>query len=435
MSMRAAAPAEAPPSAPTKLDRLCGRLIATLGWKCLGIPNGATLVPFGTTATDLPLIAIPELEPLLPHFDRILVQHDRVSTVAICIRDRTRPGSTPIDIPRDRLHAVGRALERYCNTVYGVRMAAGIEVWEVGATGGSVDHLADYRPAGRRRGEIHLAAWSIGLEDEEVWTSLPLGGALTLRDHLEQQLFALSADEPVALPAPTATVATPGSAPLATWAVLATIGAIFAWQLSRNGGFAFSLQSLYELGGLHIPSVRAGDWTRMLTAIFLHGHALHLALNAMPLLVTGATLESLLGRAHFLAIFLLSGLAGTTASFLFLDPRLISVGASGAIFGLLACALVVIRRLPPGTFGAQARFQLYLWSAPAFLSMLTNGGNPGIDVAAHAGGALAGALLGLGIVRGRRQTSLPPPFPRAARAIAVVGGAAVAFAFARIAVG
>ena len=429
----AAAPATALPEG--KLDRLCRRLVATLGWRCLATPGATGTEPFGTTATDLPLITVPELEPLLPHFDRILVQHDRVSMVAICIRDRTRPGIGPIDIPRDQLLAVGRALKRYCNRIYGIRMAAGIELCEVGTAGCEVEHLQDYRPAGRRRGEIHLAAWSIGLEDEEVWTSLPLGGALTLRDHLQQQLFALSADEAVALPAPTITTPARGSRPLATWSILAAIVAIFAWQLVQNGGIGLTLQSLYEMGGLHIPSIRAGDWPRMLTAFFLHAHALHLALNAAPLLVAGATLESLLGRSRFLAVFFLSGIAGTTASFLFLDPRLISVGASGAVFGLLACALIVIRRLPPGAVRTQANFLIYSWSTPAFLSMLTNGGNPGIDIAAHAGGALAGTLLGLAIVRSWPQASLAPPFARTTRAIAVVGVAAVAFAFLRVAAG
>lgn len=419
-------------AAPARLDLLCRRLAATLGWKNLGIANGGAIEPFGTTSHDLPLLEVPELTPLLPHFDRILVQCDRVSMVAICIRDRTRPCSRPVDLPNDLLLSVGRSLKRYCNKVYGVRMAAGIEVWEVGSAACEVTHLQNYRPSGHRRGEVHLAAWSLGFDDEEVWTSLPLGGALTLRDHLQQQLFGLAADEPVALPTATASTPAKGRTPIATWGVVAFIAAIFAWQVAHAGGFGFPRQSLYEMGALHIPSVQAGDWLRLLTALFLHGHAVHLVLNLAPLLLAGATLESLLGRGHFLAIFFVSGLAGTTSSFLFNDPRLLSVGASGAVFGLLACALLTVRHLPPGAVRAQMSFQLYWWATPAFLSMLTSGVNDGIDLAAHVGGAFAGALLGAVLARNWQQASLPPPFAKTARVVAVFGSLAVVAAFARV---
>lgn len=417
---------------PSKIDRLCRQLVAGLGWKVLALPDAEGPIAFGVGEDETwPLLVVPELLPLTPHFDRILVQYDRVSLVAFCIRDRTRQGSKPVDVPRDLLVKVGHALRRYCNKVYGVHMAAGVEVWEIGEAGCEVDHLHELRPSGRGRGQIHLAAWSLGLEDEQVWTSLPLGGALTLRDHLQRQLFALSADEAPETPAAPHAILEEGSAPWATWGLAAFIALIFSAQIAR-GGLGFSIQTLYELGALHGPSVLAGDWPRMLTAIFLHGNVLHLALNLAPLVVAGATLESMLGRAHFVALFLICGLAGTTASLIWNDPRLISVGASGGVIGLLVCALVVGKRLPPGAVRAQISLQLTLWSAPALLSMLLPGGGAGVDIAAHVGGATAGGLLGYALLRTWPRQNVSPPFPRAARLAAGVGMLGILAAFARV---
>ena len=78
-----------------------------------------------------------------------------------------------------------------------------------------------------------------------------------------------------------------------------------------------------------------GEWWRLITAAFLHGSLLHIALNMVVLWVIGAPVEEALGRGCFLALYLISGLAGSAGALLF-DPNAITVGASGAIFGYSA---------------------------------------------------------------------------------------------------
>lgn len=406
-------------SAP-KVDRLCTRLVAE-GWRVLE----------GPAPTAHPTISVPELEALAGRFDHVLVRWDRVSMLAVCICDRTAPGSGPAAVQREELVAAARSLERYCNRVHGVRMAAGVEVWEIGHVLGDVEHLHELRPAGRRRGEVHLGAWSLGLEDEQVWTSLPLGGALDRRDQMERLLFALSADDPPDVAAAPPLVPELGSWPWITWALVAALLALFGGQVATVG-IAPSVQALYELGGLHGGSVLAGDWHRLVTAMFLHANALHLALNAGPLVVAAATLEGLLGRAHAFALFLLCGVGGTIASIAWNHPRTISVGASGAVIGLLVCGLFVARRLPAGSIRGQVHLQLWWWSVPSLFSTLFAIGLGGVDYAAHIGGACVGAVAGFALLRAGKPNEPAPPLARTARAAAIAGALIVPICFARV---
>ena len=88
-----------------------------------------------------------------------------------------------------------------------------------------------------------------------------------------------------------------------------------------------------------------GDYYRLLTAVFLHGSLLHLAFNMYVLVVLGPTMERILGHARFLLLFVVAGLGGSAVSYAFSDPTTWSVGASGAIFGLMGALLVAGQRL------------------------------------------------------------------------------------------
>src|SRR5581483_1805326 len=77
-----------------------------------------------------------------------------------------------------------------------------------------------------------------------------------------------------------------------------------------------------------------GQYWRFITPIFLHANALHVGMNMLNLLVLGVFLERILGHLRFLLIYLVTGIISVIASFYF-APREISVGASGAIFGLV----------------------------------------------------------------------------------------------------
>ena len=140
--------------------------------------------------------------------------------------------------------------------------------------------------------------------------------------------------------------------------------------------------------------VYEGEWWRLITATFLHAGILHMLFNGYALYVIGMDLEAFVGRARFAAIYAISGLAGSVASFIFSPFRVPGVGASGAIFGLIG-ALGVYFGLHRRLFGkiGQAQF----WNIIGVIVLNVALGFSGIfpiDNSAHLGGLLAGAAVG-----------------------------------------
>lgn len=123
---------------------------------------------------------------------------------------------------------------------------------------------------------------------------------------------------------------------------------------------------------------------RMLTAAFLHstGFLLHIAFNMYALWIMGQALEPLLGRARFLALYLLAAFGGSVAVLLLSNPLQSVVGASGAVFGLFGAMLVVQRRR-----GGDVRQLVVLIAINGVLGFVV----PGISWQAHLGGLLTGA--------------------------------------------
>ncbi|MCT2589145.1 rhomboid family intramembrane serine protease [Streptomyces sp. N2-109] len=96
---------------------------------------------------------------------------------------------------------------------------------------------------------------------------------------------------------------------------------------------------------LPTEGVAEGQWYRLLTSAFLHQEIWHIGMNMLGLWFLGPPLEAALGRARFLALYLLSALGGSALTYLIADPAAPSLGASGAIFGLFGATAVLMRRL------------------------------------------------------------------------------------------
>ncbi|TAK70365.1 MAG: rhomboid family intramembrane serine protease [Actinomycetota bacterium] len=140
-----------------------------------------------------------------------------------------------------------------------------------------------------------------------------------------------------------------------------------------------------DAAGLHPYSVALlGEWWRLPASMFLHTGFLHILFNMYVLYLFGQPLERLFGSLRFAALYLLAGLGGAVASYWFSDPRTVSVGASGAIFGLMGALAVVGRRLQYdiGTVIAVIAINLVL----GFIVT-------GIDWRAHLGGLVTGAVV------------------------------------------
>ncbi|HSF26538.1 MAG TPA: rhomboid family intramembrane serine protease [Actinomycetes bacterium] len=150
-----------------------------------------------------------------------------------------------------------------------------------------------------------------------------------------------------------------------------------------------------------IVGVADGEWWRLVTATFLHdpGSFLHILFNMYALYVLGPPLEAMLGHARFLALYLLSALGGTAASYTFSAPNSSSVGASGAIFGLFAAWIVLARKQR-----LDARPMLVLLGINLVLGFVI----AGIDWRGHLGGMVTGAAVAAIMAyapRGPRRTT------------------------------
>jgi len=179
-----------------------------------------------------------------------------------------------------------------------------------------------------------------------------------------------------------------GRVPPVTLAILALLAAIFVAELRM--GALDSRASIVAFGALARERVVAGEYWRLLTAPWLHGGTEHLVGNGIALYILGMVCEAAFGRAQFVVLYVLSGLAGSFVSMLMSAGP--SVGASGAIFGLQGAAIVLLRRERDRLLVRDRRvgFVLLIWAVYSIAGGLTE---TFIDNGAHIGGALGGALV------------------------------------------
>jgi membrane associated rhomboid family serine protease len=143
----------------------------------------------------------------------------------------------------------------------------------------------------------------------------------------------------------------------------------------------------WELGGAPgIVGVADGEWYRLLTAAFLHDpdNPLHILLNMYALFMLGPPLEAVLGRWRFLLLYVVSAIGGNVASYAVSSPGQPSLGASGAIFGLLGAFFVISRRL---NRDASVLYGVLV------LNLVIGFVVPQIDWRAHIGGLVTGVIV------------------------------------------
>jgi membrane associated rhomboid family serine protease len=136
-----------------------------------------------------------------------------------------------------------------------------------------------------------------------------------------------------------------------------------------------------------------GQWYRLFTSIFIHYSFFHILLNMISLLIIGRLVEPVLGRWRYLALFLVAGLGGSVACYIFTGPIAQSAGASGAIFGLFGAYFVIARRARADTSGI-----LVLIAINLFYSFV----DTSISWQAHIGGLITGVVLAAALGLGRR---------------------------------
>jgi membrane associated rhomboid family serine protease len=177
-----------------------------------------------------------------------------------------------------------------------------------------------------------------------------------------------------------------------TVALISINVAVALAELAING--AFSGNWIFNHGFLigngccidgHTVGITHGEWWRMVTSMFLHGGYLHLALNMYSLYYVGSILEIQIGRWQFLLLYLGSGMAGSAGALLW-SPYVPTVGASGAIFGILGALFILERRGSIATGGQIAGLIVLNLVFTFALSSY-------ISVGAHVGGLIGGVVL------------------------------------------
>jgi membrane associated rhomboid family serine protease len=185
--------------------------------------------------------------------------------------------------------------------------------------------------------------------------------------------------------------------PRVTQALIVINVAVFVAEIATGGGLTLSLTGSFRNQLVWWGAMQPGrialyhEYWRLITAMFLHGGLLHIGLNMYVLWVLGSVIEPAFGPRRFLAIYLISGLFGNVASFLFSDVGAFGVGASGAIFGLLgAWVSYNLRRRGTPAASAQLRWAL-LWIG---INLVIGFSFAGIDNLAHLGGLVGGLAAG-----------------------------------------
>lgn len=187
-----------------------------------------------------------------------------------------------------------------------------------------------------------------------------------------------------------------GQRPVVTVALIAVNLAFFlVTAVQSRSAMDLSNSGLYLHGGLIPAEVASGEYWRLLSAGFLHGSLIHLATNMLSLYWLGIPLERILGRSRMLAIYLLSLLGSSVSVLLFSAPVSLTIGASGAVYGLMGALLVTFRRL---------RLDLRPLIVVLALNVFITFTYPGLSWQGHLGGLVVGAVVGAAMVFPPRAT-------------------------------
>ncbi len=193
-----------------------------------------------------------------------------------------------------------------------------------------------------------------------------------------------------------------GTGALVTKTLIGVNVLVFLIQQAQGG---IPVSEIYQRGALFGPSIAVNDeWYRMITSGFLHATFLHIGFNMLLLWWFGSALEGLLGRARFLTVYMVSLVAGSAGALL-LSPDVPTVGASGAVFGVLGAGIVLERRGVYVFGGSALAVVLLNLVLGFFIGNVSIGGHLG----GLAGGILATLALG-GFSRGHAAyTKIGPP--------------------------
>jgi membrane associated rhomboid family serine protease len=167
--------------------------------------------------------------------------------------------------------------------------------------------------------------------------------------------------------------------PLVTYSLIGINAAVYLMQVVVGVNKAAGDWGMWPLG----VAANGENW-RLVSAAFLHGSWMHIIFNMYVLYALGPTLERILGHSRYLILYILAAVGGGVASYLISDVNTVSVGASGAIFGLMGALVVAGRRL---------RYDITQVLVLLGINVVIGFISPGVDWRAHLGGLITGAVV------------------------------------------
>jgi membrane associated rhomboid family serine protease len=235
-----------------------------------------------------------------------------------------------------------------------------------------------------------------------------------------------------------ATIGSRGGEPIATYALLGLNVIVFLAEILSGGGGAASVEGggslLLDGGtcgnavsdggpcairGVGVVVSDGGELFRLITGGFLHAGPLHILLNMFALYIVGTLIEPIIGTARFLGIYFAALLLGSFGALLMTDPTQITVGASGAVYGLMGAAFVIARHR--GIDQIASQIGLFV-----VLNLVFTFSVPGISIGGHIGGLVGGAVAALLLEQIPKRIRGSARVPAEIAAIVVIVGLSIA---------
>jgi membrane associated rhomboid family serine protease len=207
------------------------------------------------------------------------------------------------------------------------------------------------------------------------------------------------------------------SAPATVVLIALNVAAFLAEVATSSGGLGVEGSSLVLDFGLYGPWVAEGDWYRLVGGGFLHAGLTHILFNMVALYFLGRLLEPAIGTPRFVAVYVASLFGGAFGALL-LDPNALTIGASGAIFGIFGAAFVIARDRGFDSVASTIGVILLLNLAFSF-------GTAHVSLGGHLGGLVVGVICSLAIVAGDRGMLGRQRFASELIVIAVVAVASI----------
>jgi len=178
-----------------------------------------------------------------------------------------------------------------------------------------------------------------------------------------------------------------------TYTLIAATVTVYAFTAILSGDAFQTSDSVFRTFGQDNTAILNGEVWRLFSAIFIHANIVHLFGNMFFLLIFGLRAEDMFDVKEYYLIYFLSGLAGGILTFFFWFDAL-SVGASGAIFGVLGATMIYVRRAVGQSIMSALVYAFFMF----FLNSIGQNVNP----LAHLGGLVAGLLIGYALAATRK---------------------------------